>query len=108
MPPEKCALVSVALGPVYVKVPLASVYTRLPSPPPLATVNTSLALAVVNNLLVGLSLFSNISSRVNSAKSRLIVRESTLGSPSSSEYNVWMPVPPTRSAFTLSSTRSSV
>ena len=32
-PPAKCALVSDALGPVYVKIPVAESYEKLPSPP---------------------------------------------------------------------------
>ena len=47
VPPLKCALVSVGLGPVYVITPVELLYDKLPSPPLPVTEIELLALVVV-------------------------------------------------------------
>jgi hypothetical protein len=44
---EKCALVSAALGPVYVITPVPELYAKLPSPPASVTVNAALMSALL-------------------------------------------------------------
>ena len=46
----KCALTSAALGPVYVKTPLAESYAKLPSPPASSAPRTFLVLVLVRSL----------------------------------------------------------
>ena len=46
VPPEKCALTSEALGPVYVNTPVVLLYAKLPSPPASVTLKSASAAVV--------------------------------------------------------------